>query len=284
MKFEDALWIDEFSLLTLKGEGVREFLHGQTTADIRKAGLNNFIRCFWLSTSGEIRCLLEIVMKENGADVLVLFGNQIEIWEGFNNVIFPADKVDLEPVKLIRRVQKLSFEKSWKESEVKWLNNQENLPEELLSLTIANEDEYNKWRFIQGYIFDSKEINFETNPFEIGLNDLISLDKGCYLGQEKIARLIRSDFIKKELRYWECDDIILDEEELLNNPRIVLGDNFKIAGYIISTINKLDKSSCGLAMIKNAYLDSSDLFILGISKKIRIKLPIGFYSNVNRKF
>ena len=46
-----------------------------------------------------------------------------------------------------------------------------------------------------------------------------------------------------------------NEEELLNNPRIVLGDNSKIAGYIISVTNILDKSSCGLAMIKNAYLD-----------------------------
>ncbi|HEX5137433.1 MAG TPA: hypothetical protein VFY93_10695 [Planctomycetota bacterium] len=33
------------------------------------------------------------------------------------------------------------------------------------------------------------EINEETNPWEVGLDDAISLTKGCYIGQEIIARI-----------------------------------------------------------------------------------------------
>jgi folate-binding protein YgfZ len=33
------------------------------------------------------------------------------------------------------------------------------------------------------------EINEDTNPWEVGLDDAISLTKGCYIGQEVIARI-----------------------------------------------------------------------------------------------
>jgi folate-binding protein YgfZ len=43
------------------------------------------------------------------------------------------------------------------------------------------------------------EINEDHNPWEAGLSDAISLTKGCYIGQEVIARLKTYDKVKRRL-------------------------------------------------------------------------------------
>ncbi|MDH3590818.1 MAG: aminomethyltransferase, partial [Planctomycetota bacterium] len=44
------------------------------------------------------------------------------------------------------------------------------------------------------------EINENHNPWEVGLDDAISLNKGCYVGQEVIARLKTYDKVQRRLR------------------------------------------------------------------------------------
>ena len=46
------------------------------------------------------------------------------------------------------------------------------------------------------------EINDDTNPFEVGLADGVSLSKGCYVGQETLAKLATYDGVKQQLRRW----------------------------------------------------------------------------------
>jgi folate-binding protein YgfZ len=46
------------------------------------------------------------------------------------------------------------------------------------------------------------EINDDTNPFELGLAGRVSLSKGCYVGQETLARLATYDGVKRQLRRW----------------------------------------------------------------------------------
>lgn len=40
------------------------------------------------------------------------------------------------------------------------------------------------------------------NPFELGLADRVSLSKGCYVGQETLAKLATYDGVKQQLRRW----------------------------------------------------------------------------------
>ncbi len=44
------------------------------------------------------------------------------------------------------------------------------------------------------------EINENQNPWEVGLDDAIALNKGCYVGQEIIARLSTYDKVQRRLR------------------------------------------------------------------------------------
>jgi folate-binding protein YgfZ len=46
------------------------------------------------------------------------------------------------------------------------------------------------------------ELNEEVNPFELGLAARVSLSKGCYVGQETLAKLATYDGVKQQLRRW----------------------------------------------------------------------------------
>ena len=54
-------------------------------------------------------------------------------------------------------------------------------------------------RILQGKPKPTSELNEEFNPLESGLWDAISFDKGCYIGQETIARLNTYQGVKQKL-------------------------------------------------------------------------------------
>ena len=103
------IWDEFFPSLLLKGEGTFAFLHGQTTADVfaQKQLERIFMSC-WLSTKGSVKALLEIRLSNNMAEIVVIGGEINSIKDGFGSVIFPADKVNLEHIEPIRRIQKIN--------------------------------------------------------------------------------------------------------------------------------------------------------------------------------
>lgn len=58
---------------------------------------------------------------------------------------------------------------------------------------------YEKLRILQGKPKPTSELNEEFNPLESGLWEAISFDKGCYIGQETIARLNTYQGVKQKL-------------------------------------------------------------------------------------
>ena len=94
---KSLMWDETFPSLLLKGEGTAAFLHGQTTADVfaEKQLERIFLSC-WLSTKGSLKALLEIRISNNMAEIVIMAGEINSIIDGFESVIFPADKVKLE--------------------------------------------------------------------------------------------------------------------------------------------------------------------------------------------
>ncbi|BAQ61766.1 folate-dependent protein for Fe/S cluster synthesis/repair in oxidative stress [Geminocystis sp. NIES-3708] len=86
---------------------------------------------------------------------------------------------------------------------------------------IINNRDYENLRILQGKPTPNKELTEEYNPLESGLWDAISFNKGCYIGQETIARLNTYKGVKQKL--WgiklnnsinpEIDNIITVEGE-----------------------------------------------------------------------
>ena len=271
------IWDETFPSLLLQGEGTATFLHGQTTADIfaQKTLEKIFLSC-WLSTKGSLKALLEIRLSNNMAEIVIIGGEINSIREGFESVIFPADKVKLEVLKPIRRIQKVNNYQSWKYSNSRWIDNSYLIENEILDYTKLTNEELEKWKIRQGIPAFDREINGETNPYELGLGDIIKLDKGCYLGQEAIARLFRSKSLKYQLRYWEA----YGEANNFDIGKKFLNTNLdkelkKKIGVITSSVNLNDNFFYGLALIKNNFIDK-DICFSEKNESITLKKPISF--------
>ncbi|WP_269624236.1 folate-binding protein YgfZ [Prochlorococcus marinus] len=276
-KDKPLIWDETFPSLLLKGEGTAAFLHGQTTADIfaQKQLERIFLSC-WLSTKGSLKALLEIRLSSNMAEIVIISGEINSIVDGFESVIFPADKVKLEVIKPIRRIQKINKYQSWKEFSPIWIANSDLIQNEISDFAQVTKEELEIWKIRQGIPRFDREINGETNPYELGLGDIINLDKGCYLGQESIARFFRSKSLKYQLRYWEAygkaDDFDIGKKFFNTNQDNELK---KKVGVVTSSIKINDNFFYGLALIKNNFINKSICFSQK-DETITMKKPISF--------
>jgi folate-binding protein YgfZ len=187
---------------------------------------------------------LELRLRANGADVLVLAGDATAVARGFDQVIFPADRVRLQPIAEQRRVQPLSTS-----SAALWLDDDSPLPPNWTS-NPANPKQFERWRIEQRLVFGPGELNADANPLELGLSDHVSLSKGCYLGQETVAKLANLGGAKQELRGWICNQVLS------------VGDTLRANGERAGTITSvLDTSegSIGLALVRRRHLSAETL-------------------------
>ena len=94
----------------------------------------------------------------------------------------------------------------------------------------------------------------KINPLETGLYDYVSFNKGCYVGQEVIARLHNYQKVSRSIT------------KFYSNDKLSINTIFKtknnISGKIISIV-KEDKSYIGLCLVKKKDIDSvSENYIL----------------------
>jgi len=274
---KSLIWDETFPSLLLKGPGTTTFLHGQTTADVfAEKELDRIFMSCWLSTKGSLKAVLEIRLSDDMAEIVIICGEINSIIDGFESVIFPADKVKLEVIDPIRRRQEINNNNSWKESNFSWIDNNNLILDGINNYTNATKEELDGWKIRQGIPSFDKEINGETNPYELGLADTINLDKGCYLGQEAMAKFFRSKSLKYQLRYWEAYG---------ENDNFKIGQKFfnthenegykKNVGVVTSSIRVNDNFFNGLALIKKNFLDQDFCFSEN-GDSITFKKPISF--------
>jgi folate-binding protein YgfZ len=115
------------------------------------------------------------------------------------------------------------------------------------------------------------EITQDYNPHEARLTHAISFTKGCYTGQEVIARLDTYDKVQKYLMIVELSDKVSQLP-----PLEVYIDEEQVGHLTSYTYNPITKKSLGLAYIKKMYTTENDLYVdiktenLKIPAKLRI--------------
>ncbi len=274
---KSLMWDETFPSLLLTGEGTAAFLHGQTTADVfANKKLDRIFMSCWLSTKGSLKALLEIRLSDDRAEIVIISGEINSVRDGFESVIFPADKVKLEVIDPIRRRQEINNNNSWKESNFSWIDNTDVSLEEVTNSTKATKEELENWKIRQGIPSFEREINGETNPYELGLADTIDLDKGCYLGQEAMARFFRAKSLKCQLRYWEAygESNGFDIGKKFFSTKQDEGSK-KNVGVVTSLMRVNNNSFKGLALIKKNFLDNDFCFSEN-GEYITIKKTISF--------
>ena len=274
---QSLIWDETFPSLLLKGQGTTAFLHGQTTADVfAKKELDRIFMSCWLSTKGSLKAVLEIRLSDDMAEIVIICGEINSIRDGFESVIFPADKVKLEVIDPIRRRQEINNNNSWKESDFSWIDKNNFSIDGITKYKKATKEELEGWKIRQGIPSFDKEMNGETNPYELGLADTINLDKGCYLGQEAMAKFFRSKSLKYQLRYWEAygenDNFQIGKKFFNTNKNEGYKKN---VGVVTSSIRVDDNFFNGLALIKKTFLDHDFCFSEN-GDSITIKKPISF--------
>lgn len=99
------------------------------------------------------------------------------------------------------------------------------------------------------------ESMIKTNPLELGLKNLISFDKGCYVGQEVIARLYNYKKVSRALVPFKT------KSELKINSKIIIKS--KNIGNVLS-IQKNSDVFFGLCLIKKRFSNLISEEILNI--------------------
>ena len=207
-------------LIRLDGPDTGRFLHGQTSSAIEGQQPGSWIPSCCTTATGRLRALAEVLVDRDGAWLLLRGADGTALWQALERVLFPADRVQLGPVTAVRWITPLGdgcdalpqvADGSWiaLEDGSGWLLGRQlvllanaELPAWLADRAPLPAMEQERWRIQQGVPAAPGEINDDTNPFEVGLADRVSLSKGCYVGQETLAKLATYDGVKQQLRRW----------------------------------------------------------------------------------
>ncbi len=266
-------WLEEFEALSIKGKDSNRFLNGLTTSNINLQ--NEVVQTCWLTPKGALRAILEIYFYENEIIIIALEGDLSEIKKFFEDMIFPTDEIFLSDIFKNFRIQEADEFIPWREACPKLIK--ENNIDEFVkknNFGIFDQIRLKEWKILQALPILNYEIEGTHNPLELGLLDLVDFNKGCYLGQETIARLRKLSSLKQEIRVWNCS--VSQENTVCKNKKIYLNKiKDTIVGYITSYTFSENLKVIGLAIIKNKYLEEYQSFYLEDFGEINIKKSVG---------
>jgi tRNA-modifying protein YgfZ len=117
--------------------------------------------------------------------------------------------------------------------------------------SFIGEYSWDAYRIEQGIPAAPNEINDQYNPHEVNLLDMVSFSKGCYIGQEVIARLDTYDKVQKNLF-----GVIFPEPVEENEKFTLYNEEGNEVGTITSAAYSVRfKKYLGLGVIRKAYLE-----------------------------
>lgn len=129
-------------------------------------------------------------------------------------------------------------------------------------------------RIEQGKPILPNEINDAFNPYDVNLIKYVSFTKGCYIGQEVIARLDTYEKVK-----FCFSGFVLNEDYNFEDKTIYLNDNTEV-GVLTSKVfsSRLNKVvALGVHLKKNNIDEHTNLFVLNGTQKVilkKINLPM----------
>ena len=105
-----------------------------------------------------------------------------------------------------------------------------------------NDDKFNNYRIVNNLAGYPTEINENYNPLEAGLKKYINFSKGCYIGQEVIARLDTYSKVRNRLVLiksdTEVDSELINKDKHIGNITSYTSPNFYNGDYKLAYIRK----------------------------------------------
>ena len=139
----------------------------------------------------------------------------------------------------------------------------------VFDVALIGEEAHEIYRVENGIPSYPNEINFNSNPYETNLINYVNFSKGCYIGQEVIARLDTYDKIQRSMT-----GIILDDEIETKGTVTLFDEDKNDVGIVTSMVkSELLKKTIGLGLIrKKAVVENGKIFAGSNNGKINVTL------------
>jgi len=136
--------------------------------------------------------------------------------------------------------------------------------------TVAGGATIESYRILKGLPASGHELTADHNPLEAGLWDAVSFEKGCYVGQEVVARLRTYDKVSRVLVGLE-----LPAEGALPSPHTPLSIDDRVVGTLTSVILPPDRPTpVGLGYLKRREIRPGLVVGVGQERTARVvELP-----------
>lgn len=123
--------------------------------------------------------------------------------------------------------------------------------------------EYEGLRIAAGYATSPNEINEDYIPLEAGLWDAVSFSKGCYIGQEIIARMESRNQMAKKLVQIEFAD-----------GGLPVGAQLFVEGATVGTVTSASKTHA-LAYVRSPFANANQMLVTSTQHTLHIKRVLG---------
>ena len=187
-------WKDA-SIISIVGPDTEKFLQGYITSDISKGTSNALLPMTITDIKGRVICSGWTIKQENGVDLIIhkSLKDSIELFlkpyiQFSKSQLVETQKVVCHSDTGLSLWNKMFLQLSEKTADLEFSEQKDEALLELLTL--------NKFVFIQ------QCLSGKFLPQHLGLHmvNAVDFDKGCYLGQEIVARVQFRGSVKKEIR------------------------------------------------------------------------------------
>ena len=141
-----------------------------------------------------------------------------------------------------------------------------------LHLPLVSQSLFDYVRVMNCVPIAGSELNDSVNPLEAGLQDLVDFDKGCYVGQEVIARL---DTYSKVQRVLVGMSEVADDTstaKIALNDRVLAQGGGRDIGWISSVaIEPNSGGRIGMGFVRNAYVAGDGLLETSGGSKVSLR-------------
>jgi folate-binding protein YgfZ len=145
---------------------------------------------------------------------------------------------------------------------------------EALAGATIDEATYETLRIEAGIPLFPSELNEKHNPLETSLVQAISFTKGCYIGQEVIARLDTYDKVQRHLM-----GVLTDSPDALAAPTAIsTSDGTQIGEITSTTFSPTLGKTIGLGFVKTAFANPGNTVTLDSRTGKLVSLPFDIES------
>lgn len=272
--------IGKIGLIEATGDDRLDFFNRMSTNDLTKFEPNNFRKTVFTNDKGRIVAFVNLLNTAETTFIITGIDSVDGLIEHLDKFIFMDDvklersKADYVLIKTwgedaldnIQKIYNTSISKNnsfvipesdvfayydpFRYESVNMLcpeSKLDRLIDKMIGAKQLSDEEYNAFRIEKGLASSVNELNDEINPVECGLNDYVSYNKGCFIGQEVIARLDSQGKIPKQMIKVLSDNGIEVEDKIYD-------DSNKEVGFISSTAKK-EKDTIALGFIRSVNLD-----------------------------